>query len=182
MYALYLSPIAPAAFLWIYTLGKLDGYAKHVPLAAAFLLSLVGDSASHHFAGAWWPSFVWLPAQMTLALWAYVTDHWHRIFAGGMLVILSAASWTASYGKPDLIVTMVGSLAIVLVARGPTRAAAWAYFGFGSLFYVLMVAKIGHELPDYMRPWKLYQTCRIVAYAAFIIGIAMERRRLAWSS
>ena len=134
-------------------------------LVAAFCASWVGDTAAYLLGGSWAAVYVWLPCQLGLAAFAVLSDGTRRLLALFMLGGFTAASVMATYPGPEIILTAVGSAALVTLVRGPLEYPIRLYFGAGSLCYLLWLNEwaIGW--------WWAYQLCRLASMVALVLVI-----------
>ena len=140
-------------------------------------VSWLGSSLQHFSGGVWWTSYLWLPVQFTLALAAFGPGRW--TLAAVSCGALAASSTLLSAPGPDVLLTVVGSAAVLLVARGPLRTPAVIYFGAGSVLYLLMIQRIGGDI---MPAWYAYQGARALAFVAFAMVLILPQRRSAWAN
>jgi hypothetical protein len=166
--AAHLLAFVPAAVLALF--GSRDG--RHWMIAAAFALSAIADLVALNLTGTrtWAVYYALSPAQFGLVLWAL-----GRPSLGALLVGLSIGqAVTADFAGPDIVGTVAGSVFVLVVAKD-TRM--WApmlvYCGFGTVFYLLMVARID-DYAAFMPWWAAYQASRLTAFGLF--GRAAWRR------
>jgi hypothetical protein len=149
----------------------------HRLLALAFAVSWVGDSLAHYASGSFMPSYFWLPVQFTLALAAFPPAQGVRLSWGLLMLAtmmgLAVFSAALSAPGPDLLLTIVGSVVLLAVARLDLRLPVFLYFGFGTVCYVLMMSSRGYD--GYLPAWALYQGARMAAFAAFLVILIRHR-------
>lgn len=132
-------------------------------LAAAWFFSWVGSSIQHYAGGIWWHTYLWSPPQLTLAIAAFLPEWWMLTAVGALFVTAVSASLSAP--GPDVLLTVLGSLCILVVARSTYRLPAAIYFGVGTVMYLAMIAR----RPEDMLPaWQAYQGTRAAAYIMFV--------------
>lgn len=134
-------------------------------VALGLFVSWFGDSAQHFIGGTWGAWYVFLPLQLWI-IWVALTDS-HKVFAAMVLFVLAVASWNMSYPGPDQLMTAIGSIAILMVVRGPLVWPLSIYFGAGTVAYLFMTSQVGADL---LPAWYTYQICRTLGIL-FFIGI-----------
>lgn len=157
------------------SLGPLLGawfFRRHLPkgawwLAAAFGVSFVGEVAGMVAGTPWWPSYLWLPVQIGLAL-TVVAPHDHLIRLWSGLTVLAIYDMFALGSTPDIWITALGSAAVLVYALQGKRALACPivlYFGAASALYFGMVANLRTE---WFWPWFwAYQGVRVLSWLAY---------------
>lgn len=146
-------------------------------LALAFSVSWFGDSLSYASGGAWYWTYLWMPLQLWLICLAFMRDPLNRVSSLGALIFLAALSWAVSGPGPDILLTVAGSIWIILLAEGRMAPAIHIYFGLGTVAYLSMVvAPDSHVL----LAWYVHQVSRMIAYAIFL-GVAFRSRLGSWS-
>lgn len=145
----------PAPFWWV---------------ALALAVSWFADSASFYMDGTWAIDYFWLPLQFWMVACAF-TAGLHRALWGLGLIVTAALSWDLSGPGPDFLITLVGSVSVLYLARGALALPIFLYFGLGTLAYFVMAFTPG---PDATTAWYFYQGCRLVAFLAFIGIIAPQ--------
>jgi hypothetical protein len=146
-------------------------------LACAWLVSWFGSSLQHFAGGLWWPSYVWLPVQLGLVLAAFKPERLPLI--AGALAALAVVSALLTAPGPDVLLTLVGSVGVLVLARGRYVLPVFLYFGVGSVFYLLMIQRVG----DGFTPmWLAYQGSRAAAYVAFLAFLLLRPRRASWAN
>lgn len=136
-------------------------------LSASFAVATVGDLWATAAGGAWWPSYLWLPVQLALAVRAVsVSDGKEYLGFWTWLGALALYDVLVVTG-PDVLVTAVGSAVVTSLAMrtgGRLSVPILIYFGAGSVAYLGMVASIGGEA--FMAWWWAYQACRVLGWLA----------------
>jgi hypothetical protein len=160
--ALSLIPAALGLLIWRFRSILPDGA---VWLGAALAVSTLGDLWATAAGGEWYPSYVWLPVQLGLAIRAVTTG---REWVSYVLVLFALGAWNVvdSTG-PDMLVTGVGSIVVVTVALVTAHRLTLPillYFGAGSFGYLCMVTALGS--PAFMSWWWFYQACRVFGWLA----------------
>jgi hypothetical protein len=160
---LHLSALVPSVFLL--------SWGRGVPRAwwlvgIAFGVSYVGDSVSRALGSTWGAEHWWLFVQLALVLVAVKPD----LLLLWALMLTAMASWLMSAPGPDWLLTLVGSLLVLLYAQGRIAVPLWIYFGAGSIAYSGMLATMSNVLPA----WYLYQGCRLTAFGAFVFMLHRE--------
>lgn len=142
-------------------------------LSAAFGVSWLGDWMSG-IMGVELAVYLWLPIQIGMVLWALVATTTGRrlILVGVPLLTLASAMYTAP--SPELVLTVIGSVAILHLADGPVAIPLYLYFGLGTVAYLLMIRQARDGDPT--EAWYLYQACRLAAYVAFAFLLRGRRR------
>lgn len=138
-------------------------------VAVAFFVSYPWDSVVHALPieDQFKPSYFFLPIQIWLVLTAFVKGPTDRFFSAGALVLLAFASAAFSWPGPDFLLTLVGSAAILSVARGWLALPLWVYFFLGTLAY------FGFAFgANFTAALNAYQACRALAFVCFIGIIA----------
>lgn len=153
---------------------------EYLLVGAGLAVSWVGDSLAHFAGGSFVPSYFWLPVQIALVLAAFPPEGGDRttwgVVVGIAAVVLALASARLTAPGPDLLVTIGGSLAILVLAKGGLRVPLYLYFGLGTVCYVLMVERVrGDAIPA----WALYQVARVLAFVAFLWLVVRRRGRWA---
>lgn len=144
-------------------------------VALGLFISWFADSAMHFIGGTWGAWYFFLPLQIWLILVAFIESH--RVSAGLALVILAVVSWNLTYPAPEQLVSIVGSVAILSVIRGPLAWPLGIYFLAGTAARLVMVSQFE---ADIFPAWCAYQACRALAIVFFIGIIAappLVRRR-----
>lgn len=159
---LSLAPAALFALVWRFRQTMPKG---SLWLAGSFAVATVGDLWATAANGAWYPSYVWLPIQLALAVRAVVPGKaWVSVWVWlGLLGLFDALTLTG----PEVMVTGVGSVVVTSVAvhcAHRLAAPVLLYFGAGSIAYLGMVASIGGE--HFMTWWWTYQACRVLGWLA----------------
>jgi hypothetical protein len=109
------------------------------------------------------PSYFFFPVQVWLVWVAFVRPALERLFFAGLLILLVPVSMTLSWPGPDYLLTLVGSAAILSVARGWLALPLWAYFFLGTLAY------FGFAFgPNFSAALNAYQACRLTAFVLYI--------------
>lgn len=134
-------------------------------VALALFVSWFADSATHFIGGAWGAWYFFLPVQLWLVLAAF-TDGRRALWALALLG-LTCLSWVWHSPGPDQLVTVIGSVAILYVVRGPLLWPLSVYFGAGTVAYLVMTSQTG---ADILPAWYAYQACRALGII-FFIGI-----------
>ncbi|MCK5316337.1 MAG: hypothetical protein KAJ55_00405 [Anaerolineales bacterium] len=136
-----------------------------VLVALAFFVSYPWDSVVNALPkeDQFKPSYFFLPVQIWLVILAFLPKSADRLFSAGVLVLLAFISADLSWPGPDFLLTLVGSVAILSVARGWLAIPLWVYFFFGTLAY-FSLAFGANPLPA----WYAYQACRALAFIVFI--------------
>ena len=170
--ALHYGALLPALGLWPLRRRLPDGAGL---VACAFAVSWLGDMWALVAGGAWYGSYLWLPVQLGLAL--YVVADWDAL--GPLLAILAllAAYDIGTASGPDVVITAVGSAAIVTIAirtAHPLAVPLVLYFGLGSALYLVMVSQAPGG--TFLAWWWAYQSARVLAWAAFL-GILWRNGR-----
>lgn len=148
-------------------------------LAAALAVSTFGDLWATAMGGAWWPSYLWLPVQLGLAVFA-VSRRKEWIGVCAWLLVFGLFNLTVTTG-PDLLVTAAGSVALtamVLRSGHPLATPVLIYFGLGSATYFGMVAAFNGG--PFMVWWYMYQACRVLGWVALanIVRVHWWERRV----
>lgn len=145
-------------------------------LGFAWLASWAGSSLQHFAGGEWWTSYLWLPVHFALVL-AAVAPSWPVEVAVGCLVVAMLSAHVSAPG-PDVLLTVSGSILVLVLARGWVRVPLLLYFGLGTVCYLLMAQRIGESI---MPSWAAYQVARASAYVAFVLLLVVPRWRERWS-
>ena len=134
-------------------------------VACGLGVSWFADSVMHFTGGGWGAWYLFLPMQIWLVLAAFNPG---RLTLWALaLLVLASVSWALRGPGPDQIVTAVGSVAILYVARGRMVWPLYIYFGAGTVAYLFMTTQVaGNILPA----WCAYQACRALGII-FFIGI-----------
>lgn len=136
-------------------------------VALGFFVSWFADSAMHFIGGTWGAWYLFLPVQIWLILAAFTDTALSQVYVALALICLTVASWNLSHPGPEQLVTIVGSIAILYVVRGPLVWPLSIYFGAGTVARLFMVSQVGGDI---LPGWYAYQTCRAVGII-FFIGI-----------
>lgn len=170
--ALHQSALFPlvALFIWGRKLG-----APYWLLGVSFFVSWIGDSMADLGGRSWALSYAWIPFQIGFALWAFLDTLAQKAMAFWAVLAVALASVMLTGPDPELLLTMTGSLAIMVLARGRLAFPTWIYFGFGTTAYVFMALR-RHE-PGFMPAWIAYQGCRVAAYVMFAAVVIAQSRR-----
>lgn len=140
-------------------------------LAAAFAVSWVGDSMAWWVGGSWEVTYLWLPVQFAVVVWALRPDQVRRWAYG----FVGLALYSYTLGPPDVVLSMAGSAAVCWLATGhKLRVPVWIYFGIGTALYFNMALGIA-DAGSFHDRWLAYQAARLAAFVAF--GIVVYRRR-----
>jgi hypothetical protein len=91
--------------------------------------------------------------------------------------VIAAASWIVSGPGPEWIITLLGSVAVIIVARGPLAIPLRIYFGLGTAAYFCMLLWFFDPMPA----WYAYQSFRLLAFMAFALVISQRSREWAVS-
>jgi hypothetical protein len=134
-------------------------------LGAGLSASWVGDLMMYRSGGAWDVAYLWLPLQFGLVLMGLARTMRDRAIILFCVPALGIFSAYLSGPRPDMALTLIGSLAVLYLAEGRATLALYVYFGLGTVLYFLMAARAG--TPEILLPWAAYQACRVIAYAAF---------------
>lgn len=151
-------------------------YPRRLPssfklLAMAFAISWVGDLVAKNTGGSWAGFYVWVPVQMYLAFFAVELNEWRRVAAFAPLAVLIPLSVWLTFPGPEVLIMVVGSTAVVLLAKGDMRWPVYLYFGFGTLIYFPMVT--GSHFMDW---WYGYQASRLGAFIVFVSLLIRNQR------
>lgn len=164
-----LVPAVCVLVLWAKDLPRMP--ASYVLMALALATSWVGDSLAFLMGGSWAAFYGWVPVQIALAFLAVETDPWRRAVGAPLLCALALWSFVLTFPGPEILTMGIGSLAIVLLAKGPLRLPAYLYFGIGTGLYLVMV--LGSNFMDF---WYGYQASRVGAIAVFVM-LAVKQRQ-----
>lgn len=134
-------------------------------IGAGLSMSWLGDLAMYMSGGAWDVTYLWLPVQFGLVLMGLARTMRDRAIILFCVPALGIFSAYLSGPRPDMALTLIGSLAVLYLAEGRATLALYVYFGLGTVLYFLMAARAG--TPEILLPWAAYQACRVIAYAAF---------------
>lgn len=132
-------------------------------LAMAFAVSWVGDSLAGMMGGSWAAFYGWVPVQIILALFAVEVDRRKRWLAIPPIAALIPLSIHFSFPGPEVLIMTLGSVALVVMAKGPLRWPVLIYFGIGTALYVPMVMGT-----DFMQFWYGYQASRLGSILVFV--------------
>jgi len=138
-------------------------------IAASFVMSWAGDAGSLALGGSWAANYVTVPIQMWLVLAAVAPS---RLTVAAALGVVSIGSAVLTFPGPEILVMATGSLAAVLLVRGPICWPVYSYYGAGTLFFMLGAQSNFARWPDYEAA---YQASRIGAFLLFI-ALVMQRR------
>jgi hypothetical protein len=147
-------------------------------LGLAFAVSWIGDGVADAMGGSWLMVYLWMPVQFALIVVLFTESALWRVGSVVALFVLSGVSWTFSAPGPDMLVTLVGSIAVVSLVRGPLCVPIYLYFGAGTVAYFMMASLLAS--PHFMVAWYVYQACRLTAYALFIGLVLQGFRRRKW--
>ena len=136
-------------------------------IALGFFVSWFADSVIHFSGGSPGAWYLFLPVQIWL-IWIALTDS-HRILAAVVLIVLTMISWNLTHPGPEQLVTIVGSIAILCVVRGPLVWPLGLYFGAGTVARLFMVSQVGSDI---FPAWCAYQGSRALGVILFIGIIA----------
>lgn len=149
-----------------------------VLVAAAFAVSWAGDGFALFTGGAWYTSYLWLPVQFGLVLWAVVPGEVGRLKGLVGLLLAAGAGVVFLAPAPDMLVTVAGAVLVVPAAlhdRHPLALAIVLYFGLGSALYLVMVSHVND--PAGFGPWWwAYQLARVAGWGAFLWAIWRHQR------
>lgn len=137
--------------------------ASYWLVALAFLMSWFADSFDHYSGGLWSDVWVWLLFQFLLVV-AAVTRGRTRLLWMAAVGLVGSLSLILTPG-PDWLLTLAGSAAVLMLARGWLTIPLALYFGAGTFAYFWMIASIGGDI---LPAWYVYQGCRVAAYGAFV--------------
>ena len=140
-----------------------------VLLGLAFAASWVGDWLNQLMGGTFVAFYLWVPLQIGLAFLAVEEGYRRRIVAFAVLLMLVPLSIILSYPAPEVLVMALGSVAVVLLAKGDLRWPVYLYFGAGSALHLLMVWCYHSGNPVMMGDPVLgaYHDFRLGAFAVF---------------
>ena len=133
----------------------------------------------HFIGGTWNHSYFFLPIQVYLILLAFVRSTANRLFLAGALVLMVPASMALSWPGPDYLITIMGSLAILSVARGRLAIPLHLYFGYGTVAYVWLASEVAGGT-DILPAWYTYQACRALAFVLFVAVIVAPPLSRIW--
>jgi hypothetical protein len=139
-------------------------------------MSWVGDSIAWAFDGSWEGTYLWLPFQFWLIFLAFMEAPANRVFSLGAVVLLALTSWSISGAGPDVLLTLAGSVTVLVIAGGRMALPLRIYFGLGTLAYFVMATSSGNQ---FLAAWGTYQGCRLLAYTLFL-GILFRSRLGPW--
>ena len=143
-------------------------------LAFAFAVSYPADTAHRMIGGTFEHWFFFLPVQLWLIFIVFAKSPLNRIFSAVAVVMLTSISMAWSWPGPDLLVTVVGSIVVVVVvgmAKSWMIVPVYISFGAGSIAYVRMALnEIGTE--SFLFFWEMYQWCRAASAVAFVAIIS----------
>lgn len=151
-------------------------------VAAGLAVSVFADSIQKLGGGGFDVTFYYTPLQVGIVLAGFREGVLDRVMVLALLVVCGWVSAHVTTAPAEWLVALVGGIAICLVAfeRERLRAVLWTYFGLGTLAYVWLIPTIrppGSEMdPRFMGRWLLYQSCRWLAFALFILTTAPRRR------
>ncbi len=151
-----MAALVPAIALIVKGPTKLP--SSYLLLSLAFAVSWVADSVAWALGGSWGALYIAVPIQIGLVLMA-VTDR--RMLALGVLGVLAVASMLTFPG-PEILVTVVGSTALLVLVRGEMFWPVYLYFGLGTILYMMMVTG------EFTQYWYGYQASRLGAFAVFV--------------
>lgn len=171
--AVHLSALLPLALLVVF--GKGLGGAWWL-VGLAFAVSWAGDSFAYLLGGSWVASYFWLPVQVALVLVAFQDDPLYKPMIVMGVALLAVSSAQISAPGPEWLMTLVGSIAVMAVAKGVLAWPMMVYFGIGSIAYLVMIARIGTE--GFHASWLWYQGSREMAFALFIVLMFHVRKRV----
>ena len=137
-------------------------------VAVGFSVSWWADGIARLMGGSW--DVVNFYPSIQLGLFAYAF--------GSVLVPAALFSLTLlpPFDRPDVLVTLVGSAAVLYLARGDALGPSMlAYAGVGSLLYLVLVWLMHIESERFMWFWPPYQAARLVAFGLFA-GALYARR------
>lgn len=138
-------------------------------VALGFFVSWFADSATHFSGGTWGVWYLFLPLQVWLVWIAFVERAIFQVAAALVLIVLAVTSWGLTHPGPEQLVTIVGSIAILVVVRGPLLWPLGVYFGAGTVARFFMVSQAGGDI---LPGWYAYQICRTLGIILFIGIIA----------
>jgi hypothetical protein len=145
-------------------------------VALAFAVSWVADSIAAMTGGRWDAMYFWLPAQFALVFAAVAPTGWLLLWLWALALVMSASLFMSA-PDPDWFVTLAGSMAVLMLARGPLALPLAAYFGAGTLGYFWMLATLESGV---MPAWYAYQACRLIACSVFI-GVVIHQGGYTWA-
>lgn len=137
---------------------KRDAPVKYWLVAFAFASSWFADWVASALSGSW--SVLHFLPSIQLGLFAYAF--------GSVLVPAALFSMTLipPYDAPDVLVTVVGSIAVLYLSMGDDLAPAMlAYAGVASALYIVLVMTMASE--RFMWFWPPYQAARLVSFGLF---------------
>jgi hypothetical protein len=134
-------------------------------IGAGLSVSWIGDLLGYWSRGAWDLAYLWLPLQFGLVLMGLARSANDRVAVAFGVPALAVLSYGLSSPRPDVALTLIGSLAVLYLADGRAALPLYLYFGLGTVLYFLMASRAG--TPEILGPWAAYHTCRVIAYAAF---------------
>lgn len=151
--------------LFLLAFGR-DLPARYWLVAIGWFISWFADSIGDFIGGAWWGWYLLLPVQVWFMLAAFVGPS-ERVFYAVALALLVPVSIISDAPGPEILITFIGSIAILWVARGPLAIPLYIYFGLGTIAYASMIIAFQGG-GDYLSPWRLYRDCRLLAFLTFI--------------
>ena len=148
---------------------------EYMLLSVALSMSWVGDSVQHYIGGSFAAGSFWLPFQIGIA-WFALLGRGLRTLALWGVAGLTALSFSVSFPSPDWVLTLGGSIGLLLAAnhRGKIALPVFIYFGLGSCFYLMLVMRIG--VIGMALPWYAYQGCRLAAIVTLIVLMAQTSK------
>lgn len=134
-------------------------------IACGFGMSWVGDTIMLETGGSWAYGYVWLPIQIGLILLALAATWAMRAAVTVGVALLTVLS--VAHARPDIVLTVVGSVWILWQAHGRVTPSLYVYFGLGTVLYLLMLGA-----DNILPAWYGYQASRLVAYGAFCWAVS----------
>lgn len=139
----------------------------HWWLAFGFAISWPADSETFFKDGSWEVWYYFVPFQMWVIASAFMKSNGDRLISFFAFPALGVVSWGLTAPGLEQLVTISGSVLILMLARksGLIFWPFFIYFGAGTMAYVFMANSAPHEMTA---PMYVFQSCRLCAYIAFI--------------
>ncbi len=139
----------------------------HWWLAFGLAISWPADSETFFKDGSWEVWYYFVPFQMWVIASAFMKSNGDRLISFFAFPALGVVSWGLTAPGLEQVVTIVGSVLVLIMARESGRILwpLFIYFGAGTIAYVFMANSAPHEM---LAPMYLYQSSRLCAYIAFI--------------
>ena len=140
-------------------------------VAFGFAISWPADSQMFFKNGSAEVWYYFVPFQIWVIASGFMRSRADRIVSFLAFPALAVVSWELTAPEVEQVVTIAGSIVILILAKkaGGIFAPLLIYFGAGTVAYIYMANSPEHAMAA---PMWAYQSLRLIAYIAFTVIIA----------